>query len=293
MQDNRNKTNPRTGFNSNCGAGNGTVCIDTMRVLDCCRDRDCFEDTRVFLTPCGEEILANSGNVRARSAKILCANVVVEEVPFNCGFFRVVVRYYIELEFEACVCVSKSQNFKGIAVLEKDVVLYGGEGGAFSFRSGNDSSFCRPCDLSNRSTNEPVGVVETVEPIVLGTKVLDCTCACPCPCGEYADIPESVRCALGEDIVLNGSDSPRIYVSLGVFSVIRLERPAQLLVQATDYSVPDKECTPAGNGDSPCDLFRTIAFPVAQFRATECCQNGDALTGNGDGGCGCGCGRNN
>ena len=66
------------------------------------------------------------------------------------------------------------------------------------------------------------------------------------------------------------------------------ERPAQLLVQATDYSVPDKECTAATSNDSPCDLFRTIAFPTSQFRGTECCGGEPQPTSNQRG---CGCGR--
>lgn len=57
----------------------------------------------------------------------------------------------------------------------------------------------------------------------------------------------------------------RLYVSIGMFSVIRLERPAQYLVSAAEYSVPDKECAPATNEDDPCSLFRTMAFPVNEF----------------------------
>ena len=86
------------------------------------------------------------------------------------------------------------------------------------------------------------------------------------------------------DIVTNG-DGPKVYVSFGIFSVIRMERPAQLLIQATDYSVPDKECTPATNGDNPCDLFRTIAFPTAQFRGSERPIANDNGTRGGN--CGC------
>ena len=285
MQENRNTSLPR-GL-TNCAQGSATVCIDTKRILDCCRDRDCFEDTRVYLSPCGEEILSSASNVRTRSAKLLWAYVSVDDVPFNCGFYRISVRYYIEIELEACLGVGKSQCFRGLAVLEKEVVLYGGEGGAVSFTS-NCTSFCEPGSC-NKITNEPTAVVETVEPIVLGTKVLDCSCACPCPCGEYCDIPEGIRNRFGEEIA-TGSEAPRLYVSLGIFSVIRLERPAQLLVNASDYSVPDKECTPAQNGDNPCDLFRTIAFPVAQFRATECCRTTENdSTSRG----GCGCGKNN
>ena len=92
---------------------------------------------------------------------------------------------------------------------------------------------------------------------------------------------------LGENLVLN-SNGPRILVSFGIFSVIRIVRPTQLLVQATDYSVPDKECTDATNNDDPCAVFKTIAFPVAQFKASVCQNNAPKPTKPG----GCGCGRN-
>ena len=96
MQDNKNPT-MGLGFD-----GRGTVCIDTKRVLDCCRDRDCYEDSRVYLTEFGEETVATATSVRTKSAKTLCVNVALEEVPFNCGFYRISIRYYIELELEAC-----------------------------------------------------------------------------------------------------------------------------------------------------------------------------------------------
>ena len=285
MQENRNTALfcGTQGQNSQCN--NGVVCIDTKRVLDSCRDRDCFEDTRVYLTRCGEEILANSSNVRTRSAKIICAYVGVDEVPFNNGFYRVRIRYYIEVEFEACLGVGRSQCFKGLAALEKEVVLYGGEGRALTFTSTPQNNYCAPCDADNASTNDPVAIVEAVEPIVLATKVSECNCHCPCGGTEYADIPDGIRNCIGDEIISNGN-GPRILVSFGIFSVIRIVRPAQLLINATDYSVPDKECTAATNNDNPCSLFRTIAFPTGQFRGSTCItemQN----TPNNNGGCGC------
>ena len=281
MQENRNAI-----ISGNQHCGNGMVCIDTKRVLDSCRDRDCFEDTRVYLTLTGEEILANSSNVRTRSAKLLWAYVGVDEVPFNCGFYQVRVRYYIEVELEACLGVGRSQSFKGLAVLEKEVILYGGEGRAISFTSGVGNSYCGTCNMNNIGTNDPVAIVETVEPVVLGTKVSDCNCPCPCGGGEYADLPEGIRNSLCEELVLN-STGPRLLVSFGVFSVIRITRPAQLLVNATDYSVPDKECTASTNNDNPCALFRTIAFPTSQFRGTGNIVETTPTKNSG----GCGCGR--
>jgi len=276
MQDNRN-----TSLGSCAQEARGTVCIDTNRVLDSCKDRDCFEDARVYLTAYGEEVLGNASNVRSRSAKLLWAYVGVQSVPFNNGFYQVVVRYYIEVEFEACVGIGRSQCFKGLAVLEKSVVLYGGEGSVTTFTSDPESNYCCPGNMNNRSSNEPIAIVETVEPIVLGTKV-ECNCA-PC-CNECAEIPPSVCDLIDGDLQLN-TTGPKLYVSFGIFSVIRIVRPAQLLVQATDYSVPDKECCGDTDNDNPCALFRSIAFPTNQFKGV--CTTETEITQK-HGGCGCG-----
>lgn len=280
MQDNRN---------SKCGLGcdtQGTVCIDTKRVLDCCRDRDCFEDARVYLTSFGEEVVANATNVRTRCAKLIWAFVGVDEVPFNRGFYQVTVRYYIKVECEACLGIGRSQTFSGIAVLEKDVILYGGEGRVVSYSSSHKNNYCSIGDINTVGTNDPVAVVETVEPIVLSTKVMDSSCGCNSCCNDCCEIPESIcGCIDGELLANSNSNAPHLYISFGIFSVIRIEREAQILVQATDYSVPDKECTAASNDDNPCSLFNTMPFPTNQFRTTmtpcvELQQN--------SGGCGCG-----
>lgn len=277
MQENRNASN---GLSFD---GRGTVCIDTKRVLDCCRDRDCFEDTRVYLTSVGEEVINNSTNVRIRNAKLVWAFVGVDPVPFNCGFYRVTVRYYVKVEGEGCMGIGRSQCFTGIAVLEKEVILYGGEGNLVSFSSSSDNNFCNIGDTDTVSDNSPTAIVETVEPIVLGHKVTEC--ACGCNCGEYAEIPASVCNCLDGDINMNNGGT-RLYVSFGIFSVVRIVRPAQLLVQATDYSVPDKECAAATSDENPCALFRTMAFPVNQFRITNGTHEQGGQRGGG-GGCGC------
>ncbi len=277
MQDNKN----------NClGSGidgRGTVCIDTKRVLDCCRDRDCFEDARVYLTAFGEDVIAQATAVRAKSAKTLCAFVGLDEVPFNCGFYQIKVRYYIELEIEACLGLGRSQNIKGLVSLEKDVVLYGGDGTVTSYSSGGETGFCDGCNSELVTTNAPTAIVDTVEPVILGTKLQEATC-CPCSC-ECTELPAVVSRCFDGDIV-NGGNGPRLVVSFGIFSVIRLVRPALLLVNATDYSVPDKECTTSTNNENPCDLFRTMAFPTARFQS-QCTNNEPIQRGNG----GCGCGR--
>ncbi len=276
MQDNRNNT-----FGPSC-EGRGTVCIDTKKVYDCCRDRDCFEDTRVYLTANGEEILSCATSIRTKSAKILSAYVGVDEVPFNNGFYQITVRYYIDVECEGCIGVGKSQIFHGIAALEKDVILYGGESNVITFASNPGSGYC---DMTAQIlNNDPVAIVETVSPIVLGTKVSECGCS---PCGECADIPCALQEIIGANLIMNGT-APRLYVSFGIFSVIRLVRDAQMLVQATDYNVPDKECTPATGNDNPCALFRSMAFPISQFGDNSSCECDRPNFPQKNGGCGCG-----
>ena len=275
MQENRN---------SSCGLsfdGRGTVCIDTKRILDCCRDRDCFEDVRVYLTASGEEVINNASSIRIRSAKLIWAFVGVDPVPFNCGFYRVTVRYYIKVEGEGCLGIGRNQCFSGISVLEKEVILYGGEGNLVSYSSSAENNFCNIGDLNTVSDNSPTAIVETVEPIILGQKVTDCNCGCSC-C-DYAEIPACLCNCLEGDINMSNGGT-KLYVSFGIFSVIRIVRPTQLLIQATDYSVPDKECTAATNDENPCALFRTMAFPVNQFKVST---NSNAECNTKSGGCGC------
>ena len=260
MQENRNCAN---GLSFD---GRGTVCIYTKRVLDCCRDRDCFEDTRVYLTEEGQSILNGASAVRLKSAKLVSAYVGVEPIAFNRGFYRVTVRYYVKVESEGCVGIGRSQSFCGISVLEKEVVLYGGEGTLVSYSSTAEGNFCDACNLDNMTDDAPIAVVETVEPIILGHKINDCACPCSC-CDSGTELPEVV-CGCVDGTVVTNPEGARLYVSFGIFSVIRIVRPAQLLIQATDYSVPDKECTPATSDENPCALFKTMAFPVNQFRTS-------------------------
>lgn len=261
MADNRNSVfgTARMG-----GAANGCpVVIDTYQVFDSCRDRDCFEDIRVYLDEIGQSIIEHTSQVRTKSAQICSSQISVEPVQLSRGFFRITVRFFVKLELEACICPGKPQSFCGIAAVEKSVVLYGGEGSVHVFRSGSvGDSFCSVPSCGEMGNNLPIAVVETVDPVVLGTRIVEelseCCCKCCCSCG---DIPTAASAYVG-DLVENGSRY--LAVSLGFFSVIRIERPEQYLVNAVEFSVPDKECACSDTG-SPCDAFRRMAFPVDEF----------------------------
>ncbi len=275
-----------------------TVCVETNRILDSCRDRDCFEHVRVFLTETGQDIIERTTQVRVKDAAIAWTYIGIDPVQFNRGFYTVHIRFYIKLIFEACICPGRggagttATEFDGIAVLEKQVVLFGGDSSVSIFRSGSDcTGFCSEPEPCYKERSLPTAVIEAVDPIVLGVRVLEPLCPEPVVCCCCAcDIPSSISACLSAPLYVEADgDGPscgrdgdrRLTVSLGLFSLVRLVRPAQYLIQATDFVIPDKECV-TSTPDSPCDLFRTMAFPIAEFTPVA----GPALVADRDR-CGC------
>ena len=145
------------------GAARESFGIEAARILDACRDRDCFEDVRVFLTCGGEELIARTGNLRVKFAEIVASNITVDPVQFNRGFYSVTIRFYIKVTFEACLGGGRSQELEGIAAIEKRVILYGGESGVNVFRSNGESGgFCSCPEPTYCSSNLPTAVVDAV-----------------------------------------------------------------------------------------------------------------------------------
>ena len=282
MQDNR--------FSCGPGIGKETVCIETNRILDSCRDRDCFENAKVFLTDCGKEIVEHTSAVRVKHACIAQTHISLDPVQFNRGFYSVNIRFYVKLVFEACIGNGRSQEFEGIVVLDKKVILYGGECNVSVFRSSGDfSDFCAHIEPCCKENNVPTAVVEAVDPIVLGVNILeninDCCCCCCCAC----DIPENITNTMNGNLIYEEDEKRYLAVSLGIFSIVRIVRPGQFIITASEYVIPDKECISPSN-DDPCSVFRSMAFPLSEFTCSTTGGNGGCHSSHekGNGGkCGC------
>ena len=54
--------------------------IHTRKITDSCRDKDCIEDLRVYLTTGSQSILDTSANARVRCAELLYTYIDVETV---------------------------------------------------------------------------------------------------------------------------------------------------------------------------------------------------------------------
>ena len=252
--------------NKNCfhSINSDTVCIDCNRVLDSCRDKDCFENVKVYLTTYGQEIIEKTSNIKIKSTKVVWTCIDLEPVRFNRGFYQITVRFYTKICFEGCLCPGKVQEFEGIAVTEKKIILYGSEGNVNIFRSEAGSGcFCENMSFNeNNSNNEPLVVCEVTDPIALSVKVAkhDSTLKCCC----VGDIPKRVCDCLSSCLCDVDDNFKSIYVTLGFFSVVRVERPCQYLINASEYTIPDKICVEASD-DDPCAAFAKMNFPIKEF----------------------------
>ena len=109
--------------------------------------------------------------------------------------------------------------------------------------------------------------------MVLSSRVRD---VCECVCPESAvQIPAGIRGFFDEELMLTG-ERRQLFVTLGQFSIIRLERDAQLIVPMVDYAIPCKECCDsAGCAEDPCEMFSRIPFPTRQFAPNGCDSDSD------------------
>lgn len=215
---------------------------------------------RVYPTRASQEVIDRALSIKAGCAELLCAYIDVQPVSFNRGFFTIDVRYFYRITADAFVGAARPVEVCGLAVFDKRAILFGSEAGAkvFSSQGGGESCFC------GGATNLPTAIVESVDPIILNMKLVD-VCECrPCDCG-IAEIPTAISETFGDDL-MQGGDVHRLYVSLGQFSIIRLERDTHLLMPVYDYCMPEKECTCGDCAqEDPCEIFRQVKFPVNEF----------------------------
>lgn len=54
--------------------------IHTRKITDSCRDKDCIEDLRVYLTAGSQQLLDSAASTRVRCAELLYTNIEVETV---------------------------------------------------------------------------------------------------------------------------------------------------------------------------------------------------------------------
>lgn len=236
-----------------------SVCIDAYRVYDSCADKDCLENLRVNFSEAAQHVIDQATSVRAKDVNVITTYIDLEAIPFRKGYYSVDMTFFFEVELEAFVAPTvMPASVSGLCVFNKKVVLYGSEGNVRIFTSdyvANDS------DIQNMSSrNLPKATVQVADPVALSAKLCD-----PRDCSRQPQcrVPECICRRFGGEFVRSNSVSKTVAVTLGLFTIVQIERNVQMRIPAYDFCIPKKECVTST--DNPCDLFSRIEFPTEEF----------------------------
>lgn len=239
-----------------------TVSVNTRKIFDSCRDKDCVDDLRVYPTVTSQSYIDTALSLRPRSAELLYVDVNVAPISFNRGYYTVDCTYFYRVIGES---FPAGDTVTGLAIFDKRVMLFGSVASVKTFTSAET-------DASVAASELPLAVVDSVDPIALRMKLADPGTPMPGE-AEQREIPAFITAAFDEPLVLTDAGR-RWYATLGQFSLVRLERDTQLLIPAYDYNVPEKEC-PGSSEDDPCALFGRIRFPVEEFFPPDSVEEND------------------
>ena len=235
------------------------VCIDAYRVYDSCADKDCLENLRVNFNESGQHVIDQANSVRVKNVSVITTFIDIEPVPFRRGYYSIDMTYFFEVNLEAFLAPSvMPASVSGLCVFGKKAVLYGSEGNVRIFSSEYSSN---EIDLQNTSLrNLPRAVVQVADPVALSAKLCN---VCDCRQQPQCRVPECICRRFGGEFVRPTSNNRTVAVTLGLFTIVQIERNVQMLVPAYDFCIPNKECV--ASTDNPCDLFRRIEFPTEEF----------------------------
>jgi hypothetical protein len=68
-----------------------------------------------------------------------------------------------------------------------------------------------------------------------------------------------------------------VYVTIGIFTIVQIERNVQVLIPAYDFCIPEKECVTTS--DNPCEMFNRLEFPTNEFFPPNVSEIGEEGTG--------------
>ncbi|MDP4118365.1 MAG: hypothetical protein Q8873_04145 [Bacillota bacterium] len=252
-----------------------SVCIQTEKIYDSCKSKECAEDLRVYFSEPAQSMIDHANNIKLKCAEVLYVDTEVERIQFNKCYYNVSITFYFKVTVEITTGCSTTTCVDGLAIFCKNAMLFGSEGCSYVFTS-KDYENANNIRLSHNA-NMPTAVVETVNPVALDAKLTETCCDCHHPvmscdcCSSTEHIPGCIGGSFPEGLV--ESSRKRVYVTLGLFIFIRLQRSTQLLIPSYDFCIPDKNCIGAGCGDDPCSFFEKLDFPIDAFFPPSCCHD--------------------
>ncbi len=132
--------------------------IHTRKITDSCRDKDCIEDLRVYLTKGSQGLLDSAASARVRCAELLYTYIDVEPVAFDRNHYCIDVSFYYRILADATIGTTRPATLYGLAVFNKRAVLCGEDSAAHIFTS--DTRIHETDGISRYTANVPTAVVE-------------------------------------------------------------------------------------------------------------------------------------
>ena len=143
-----------------CDARDISQCmsIHTRKITDSCRDKDCIEDLRVYLTTDSQAVLDSATNARVRCAELITTYMDVEPVAFDGHHYCIDLTFYYRILADAVVGCNRPTTLQGLAVFSKRAVLCGEDSRAHIYRS--NTRLGRFDGPSTLFANLPTAIVE-------------------------------------------------------------------------------------------------------------------------------------
>ena len=90
--------------------------IHTQKITDSCRDKDCIEDLRVYLTRESQSILDAAGAAKVRSAELIHTAIDVSPVAFHPNHYAIDLTFYYKILADAAVSPCRPAAICGLAL---------------------------------------------------------------------------------------------------------------------------------------------------------------------------------
>lgn len=238
------------------------ICINANRVYDSCSDKDCLENLPIYFPDSYQPLINRAVNIKVKSIDVIHTCLDVERVPFNQGFFSVDITFYFKIKLsviEPSIC--HQTQVEGLTMFSKKVILYGSEGNVKTFSS-KSSNIPDYNNYYNSDTSLPQATIQISQPICLSTRLINLQNNRCLPEESQFSIPKCVE-KFFEGEFCCSTPEKIIYITIGIFSIIQLERKTQIMIPIYDFCVPNKDCS--CSTDSPCELFKKIKFPINEF----------------------------
>ena len=278
------------------------VCIDTNRVYDSVSDKNCLEDLQVTFSDEVQPMINNACGIKLKEVEVSNVYMDVEAIPFNKGFYSVDITFFFLAKFEVQMPGMSCVTVTGVTTFTRKMILFGSEGEV--------KVFCSDQNGTNQNNGMPRVCLQVSAPVALGSRLVDCDCSCNCNCNcnpccgngcgcnngcnngcnsgcnpccnncntgcgctnDCGNIPQDVSCQCGSSFGGCHTDK-QVFITIGIFIIVQMERRVQMLMPAYDFCIPTKEPEVPVTGD-PCELFKKIKFPTDSFFPQAASENG-------------------